>query len=839
MPNLPLPSRSPLLGSRKPLRESSPAPPTPTRKSSASPLLPPPSPSSSSSASTSTSAAPAPAPLAGPSSRVRSPPKPIASGKELSEQYELLEKIGAGSFGTVYKAMHKESRQIVAIKQVDLEDSDDDISEIQQEIAHLAQCDSEWVTRYYGSFVKGYKLWIIMEYLAGGSCLDLLKAGPFSEAHIAIICRELLLGLEYLHNEGKIHRDIKAANVLLSASGKVKLADFGVAAQLSNNKSRRNTFVGTPFWMAPEVIRQAGYDYKADIWSLGITAIEMAKGEPPLAEYHPMRVLFLIPKAKSPTLDGNFSSAFKDFVDLCLIKDPKHRPSTKELLSHRFIKYAKKTVLLTELIEKHQEYKARGATRGGAIVRDHLRGIDAESTIGAGTVMSEWQFDTMRSRMSVYGEADAGQDDDGLASSIDVWAKTGRGPPATGEQRAGYDTVRGGRPAGELMEAVDSAMHTPIRNGTLRANAAAVRSGGGDRDDISDLSTEAYSSSDALSRSSSTPATSTASGPTTPSEKLRDSIHVDALAASFRGMQPSDAPARYVAGGLGRNAAAASSTSCLVPPSASGLAESSVDVATAAATMASAQDGSTATLHIRCARDGKASPSHSRNTSAASTSRPTEARTRRSSWNERNDINGTVLKEADVANGLETLRPVRRLDVGGSARISQQYIGSSRSDSAPSGLDKAGQADASSPQRKQLRHSRSALASSSSTARAHATAGENLVRDVILPVMDRAKEQDADAAEVEALNMISKGFEDLSLLNSRLAYSTIVDLLLSMNDNEQARDNLSTTFRQRLTGPQMAKLQASAQAEEAPRSPIADLLYGRWLEGLRTRWMGY
>lgn len=768
---------------------------------------------------------------------VRSPPKPIASGKELSEQYELLEKIGAGSFGTVYKAMHKESGQIVAIKQVDLEDSDDDISEIQQEIAHLAQCDSEWVTRYYGSFVKGYKLWIIMEYLAGGSCLDLLKAGPFSEAHIAIICRELLLGLEYLHNEGKIHRDIKAANVLLSASGKVKLADFGVAAQLSNNKSRRNTFVGTPFWMAPEVIRQAGYDYKADIWSLGITAIEMAKGEPPLAEYHPMRVLFLIPKAKSPTLDGNFSSAFKDFVDLCLIKDPKHRPSTKELLSHRFIKYAKKTVLLTELIEKHQEYKARGASRGGAIVRDHLRGVDmSESTIGAGTMMSEWQFDTTRSRMSVYDHP--ADDDDHLAESLDVWAKPGRGPPATGEDRGGYDTVRGGRPAGQLMGAVESAMHTPRRNGTVRANQAI--GGGGDPDDISDLSTEAYTSSDALSRSSSTPATSTASGPTTPAEKSRDSIHVDALVASFRGMQPSDAPDRYLAGGIGRNAAAASSTSHLAPPSASALAESSVDIATAAATMASSHAGSTATQHIRCARDGKASPSHSRNGSAASSSRSTETRTRRSSWNERNDINGTVLKEADVANGLETLRPVRRLDAGGSAKISQQYIGSWRSGSAPSGLDKAsqaGQQGAGSPQRA-LRHSRSALASSSSAAKAHATAGENLVRDVILPVMDRAREQELDAAEVEALDMISKGFEDLSMLNSRLAYSTIVDLLLSMNDNEQARENLSTTFRQRLTGPQIAKLQPPS-ADEAPRSPIADLLYGRWLEGLRTRWMGY
>ncbi|KAJ4370466.1 Serine/threonine-protein kinase PAK 6 [Neocucurbitaria cava] len=273
--------------------------------------------------------------------------------------YTKQECIGGGSFGKVYKGLDRRTGHTVAIKVIDVENAEDEVDDIMGEIMILSGMNSPYVTKYYGSYLAGSDLWIVMEFCSGGSCADLMKPGTIAEAEIAVILKELLMGLSYLHDDHKLHRDIKAANILVGANGQVKLADFGVSGQLSATMTKKNTFVGTPFWMAPEVIRQSGYDGKADIWSLGITALELANGEPPYADIHPMKVLFLIPKNPPPQLQGNFSPAFKEFVELCLRKDPRDRPNAKQLLQTNFIRKAGKPARLQELISRYQDWKAR------------------------------------------------------------------------------------------------------------------------------------------------------------------------------------------------------------------------------------------------------------------------------------------------------------------------------------------------------------------------------------------------------------------------------------------------------------------------------------------------
>ncbi|XP_053352020.1 mitogen-activated protein kinase kinase kinase kinase 4 isoform X6 [Clarias gariepinus] len=276
----------------------------------------------------------------------------LASLRDPAGIFELVEVVGNGTYGQVYKGRHVKTGQLAAIKVMDV--TEDEEEEIKLEINMLKKYSHHRnIATYYGAFIKksppGHddQLWLVMEFCGAGSITDLVKntkGNWLKEDWIAYISREILRGLAHLHAHHVIHRDIKGQNVLLTENAEVKLVDFGVSAQLDRTVGRRNTFIGTPYWMAPEVIAcdenpDATYDYRSDLWSCGITAIEMAEGAPPLCDMHPMRALFLIPRNPPPRLKSKkWSKKFFNFIESCLVKNYTQRPTTEQLLKHPFIR---------------------------------------------------------------------------------------------------------------------------------------------------------------------------------------------------------------------------------------------------------------------------------------------------------------------------------------------------------------------------------------------------------------------------------------------------------------------------------------------------------------------
>ncbi|KAH8861461.1 Mitogen-activated protein kinase kinase kinase kinase 5 [Schistosoma japonicum] len=287
----------------------------------------------------------------------------FVNNKDPKEEYKLIQSIGTGTYGEVYKAIRLRTKEFAAVKIIKV-DAKDDVRTILQEIQTLRECRHCNIVQFFGSYFRNNKLWICMEFCGGFSMQDIYTniQRPIEENCIAFVSRETLRGIEYMHKAGKIHRDIKGANILLTNDGDVKIADFGVAAQITQTIQRRNSFIGTPYWMAPEVAaveRKGGYDEKCDVWALGITAIEYAELQPPLFDLHPMRALRILGMRsyKPPVLRNKslWSQKFHNFLKSSLIKSEKKRPTAQALLRHEFVNQPHLTRLLTlKLLETNR-----------------------------------------------------------------------------------------------------------------------------------------------------------------------------------------------------------------------------------------------------------------------------------------------------------------------------------------------------------------------------------------------------------------------------------------------------------------------------------------------------
>lgn len=412
-----------------------------------------------------------------------------------AKDYDITDEIGRGVSGVVWKAsIPSKSNETVAIKVLDLEDQDQNyLEEIRREAQTMSMLSHPNLVRYHCSFIEGSSLWVVMPYLEGGSVLNLMKwkhvqessiendgaqrrgengeddgkvassssastttSVGLDETTVATILKGTLKALDYFHRNGNIHRDVKAGNILVDANGDVKLADFGVSASSWGSGGRprsHQTFVGTPCWMAPEVMEQvSGYDFHADIWSLGITVLELCHGHAPFAKYPPMKVLLMTLQNPPPTLESSaqtgivgggggpkkpFSRALKEFVGLCLQKDPSKRPSAEKLLEHRFLKEAKKSDYIVKTLLKdipslgertkqllERDAKRREARRKGEDIGKTAEQEEAESQAAYKHGVSMWNFnlDELKAEAAAIDTAAAGSGGDG---SVDGPASKG------------------------------------------------------------------------------------------------------------------------------------------------------------------------------------------------------------------------------------------------------------------------------------------------------------------------------------------------------------------------------------------------------------------------------